>query len=124
MSGSTFRDNTAHEWDDGVTVQITAGEFKNILNIASSFEAHPYNLVTNNCTNFVQETAHAAGININNSEGTIPVFTSYPAVPWGMKFVSALNPASMGQSLRQENVSYYYSGVIADYMWQPLRNHK
>jgi len=57
--GSTFKDNDGHDWDYGVTKQITEGEFNNILNIASTFESVNYNLIYNNCTSFVQATANA-----------------------------------------------------------------
>ena len=117
-TGSTFRNDAGHDWDDGVTKQITEGEFKNILNIAAAFEATAYNLIYQNCTSFVQATAHGAGININDAEGWIPIVI--PIV--GPAFYRAINPASMGESLRQENVSRYANGALEDYMIWPLHN--
>jgi len=118
--GSTFKDNTGHLYDYGITKGINEEEFKNILSIAAAFEAAPYNIISFNCTTFVQMTANAAAIKINNAVGGIPTFNlNYPfggILVWH----NGLNPASMGESLREHNVSWYWNGVNEDYPWSFL----
>jgi RHS repeat-associated protein len=116
-TGSTFRDDAGHPWEAGVTKLITEGEFKNILNIASAYESSSYNLINQNCTNFVQATANAAGININNSVGTIPIIMVSERQKLYLKWFPAVNPASMGQSLRTLDVSRF--GNSDNYPWYP-----
>jgi len=65
-------------------------------------------------------TANAAAIKINNAVGGIPTFNlNYPfggILVWH----NGLNPASMGESLREHNVSWYWNGVNEDYPWSFL----
>jgi RHS repeat-associated protein len=123
--GSTFRDNDGHAYDAGVGKEITQTEFNAIMDLTTTFESLNYNLITFNCTTFGQLAANAAGITVNNSEGTIPIIDQ-PIAPF-ISYHNALNPASMAASLRDRNVSYYYGknfDPLDGYMWFPLPSPK
>jgi hypothetical protein len=79
----------------------------NVLNIASTYEAAGYNLVSRNCTTFGMAAAHASGIEVKDAMGTIPIILGGIVILW----FPGYNPASMGQSLiQQQNVSKYNNG--------------
>jgi RHS repeat-associated protein len=114
-NSSTFKNDYGHPWEIGVTKLITEGEFKNILNTAADYESSAYNLIYRNCTSFVQATANGAGINIDHSVGTIPIYDPSILNPMHLKWYPAINPASMGQSLRNNDVSRF--GNLDNYPW-------
>jgi RHS repeat-associated protein len=92
-SGSTFRNNENHGWDESISKNISKGDFNSILSTASLFESQPYNMDSRNCTSFAMAAANDAGIIISESAGTWPQLTYRQ--PMGV----GLNPASVGQSI-------------------------
>lgn len=85
--GSTFKDNTGHDWTESLTKSISQEQVNDIFNYAGGVEQTKYNLNTNNCTTFGFFSTMRAGISIREATGTWPFGGS------------GYNPASMGESI-------------------------
>jgi RHS repeat-associated protein len=96
-SGSTFRDNTVHGWNVGLTKSISIGELNTILSGAKIFESVQYNLNYINCTTFGWYAAHIAGIEISKATGEWPTG-------------GGPNPASIGQSIIEGKYINLFTG--------------
>ncbi len=85
-----IKDNFGHEKEVVQSWAISEKKFNNALNFVESDKNTKYDLNTNNCTDFVINTAAAAGINLPKTKGTWPNG-------------GGSNPGDLGQDVRKQN---------------------
>jgi len=90
-TGSVFKNDEQHGWDETVGKFISERRFKRILKVIKQFDQKNYNLNRNNCTDFGLSLASTAGISILYTNGTWPLGRGN-------------NPASAGQSVLEGKV--------------------
>lgn len=81
-----FGDDSSHPFDVSLTINISASQLNNILNLAINFNDN-YDLNDNNCTDFAIQTANLGGLNIDECNSS-----------WLLG--SGSNPAKLGQTIR------------------------
>ena len=90
-TGSVFKNDEQHGWDETVGKFISERRFKRILKVIKQFDQKNYNLNRNNCTDFGLSLASTAGISILYTNGSWPLGRGN-------------NPASAGQSVLEGKV--------------------
>lgn len=90
-TGSVFKNDEQHGWDETVGKFISERRFKRILKVIKQFDQKNYNLNKNNCTDFGLSLASTAGISILYTNGSWPLGRGN-------------NPASAGQSVLEGKV--------------------
>ncbi|WP_419699637.1 hypothetical protein [Mucilaginibacter sp. NFX135] len=90
-TGSVFKNDEQHDWDETVGKFISERRFKRILKVIRQFDQKNYNLNKNNCTDFGLSLASTAGISILYTNGSWPLGRGN-------------NPASAGQSVLEGKV--------------------
>ncbi|SDP01022.1 hypothetical protein SAMN05428975_0005 [Mucilaginibacter sp. OK268] len=90
-TGSVFKNDELHGWDETVGKFISERRFKRILKVIKQFDQKNYNLNRNNCTDFGLSLASTAGISILYTNGSWPLGRGN-------------NPASAGQSVLEGKV--------------------
>ncbi|MGN8070495.1 hypothetical protein [Mucilaginibacter sp. 22184] len=90
-TGSVFKNDEQHDWDETVGKFISERRFKRILRVIKQYDMKNYNLNKNNCTDFGLSLASTAGISILYTNGSWPLGRGN-------------NPASAGQSVLEGKV--------------------
>jgi hypothetical protein len=90
-TGSVFKNDAQHSWDETVGKFISERRFKRILKVIKQYDQKNYNLNKNNCTDFGLSLAGTAGISILYTRGSWPLGRGN-------------NPASAGQSVLEGKV--------------------
>ncbi|MFT4061484.1 MAG: hypothetical protein QM642_03910 [Edaphocola sp.] len=72
-SSAVFKDDADHQWDETVAKFITKKQFKSILRKINQYGRKRYHLNKNNCTDFGLTLANAAGIIIEDTQGSWPL---------------------------------------------------
>jgi len=105
-----FKNDEKHDFDEVVGKFISKRRFQKILVLVKQYNSRPYNLNTNNCTDFGLNAATIGGINISDTFGKWPLGHGN-------------NPATTGMSLlegkvvntdTEEGGLFIYNDVVQD----------
>jgi hypothetical protein len=97
-SGSVFKNDAMHDWDEVAGKFISFRRFQKIVEVIKSYDQRTYHLSQNNCTDFGLTMAMIGGISIIDTRGSWPLGNGN-------------NPGSTGQSIFEGKLS----NIDADY---------
>ncbi|MDR3693815.1 hypothetical protein [Mucilaginibacter sp.] len=105
-----FKNDEKHDFDEVVGKFISKRRFQKILQLVKQYNSRPYNLNTNNCTDFGLNAANIGGINILDTFGKWPLGKGNNPAKAGMSVLEG----KVVNTGTEEGGLFIYSDLVED----------